>query len=225
VKGKAMLTRKIRLTIALVWSTCLGSAATVYDVRVSTAPLIGHTAGPFSLELQFNDGEGLGDANNTAVLSNVSFELGQPTGLPSVVGGVTGDLGSSVTMTDSSFFNQFIQSFNPGGTLSFRLSLSTNTDAGGVPDEFSLAILDSSGVEIPTLGPANALLIIDINSPVPAISTFPTDATQIPNAGGQPIDMAAPSVSSAAPEPASWGLLATGLTAIMMAARSRRCAK
>src|SRR5262245_43890975 len=82
-------------------------ADVIYDVSLNTAPLIGHPAGPFALELQFNDGNATGDGNNTALVSDFIFGAGSPTGTPSVLGGVTGDLSSSVAMTDSSFFNQF----------------------------------------------------------------------------------------------------------------------
>jgi hypothetical protein len=194
----------------------------IYNVSMNTTPLIGHPAGPFSLEFQLNDGNGTGDANNTATLSNFLFSGGAALGSPTLIGGVTGNLASGVTMTDSSFFNQFIQNFNPGATLSFQLGLTTNPDSGGVPDEFSFAILDRSGFEIPTVAPANALLIIDINSPT-TISTFRTDTSQSPSAGGPPIDIAAPRVTplvSNVPEPKSLLLLATGLLGVALTVRS-----
>ena len=180
-------------------------ADVIYDVSLGTAPLIGHPARPFALEIQLNDGSGTGDGNNTVLLSNFVFGGGNPSGTPSIFGGVTGNLSSSVAMTDSSFFNQFIQNFNPGATLSFQLMLTTNVDSGGVPDELSLALLDSSGFEIPTLGPADALLIIDINSGTPTISTFRTDTTQSPNARGLPIDIVTPVISTV-PEPSTLAL-------------------
>src|SRR5271167_1357003 len=92
-----------------------------YDMSMNTAPLIGHPAGPFSLEFQLNDGSGTGDDNNTAVLSNFTFGGGAPVGAPSLIGGATGDAGSSITITESSFFNQFIQQFTPGNQLDFDL--------------------------------------------------------------------------------------------------------
>jgi hypothetical protein len=121
-----------------------------YDISMNTAPLIGHAAAPFSLEFQLIDGNGTGDANNTAVLSNFTFSGGMPVGAPSLVGEATGDARSSISITDSSFFNQFIQQFTPGSELGFHLSLTTNVDAGGVPDQFTFSILDSSGSELPT---------------------------------------------------------------------------
>jgi hypothetical protein len=198
------------LFVALWIASGIGQAGVVYDVSLTTSPLIGHPAGPFALEFQLTDGAGIGDANNTAVLSNFIFNGGAAVGSPVLTGGVSGNLGSSIAMTDSSFFSQFIQNFSPSATFSFRLNLSTNIDDGGVPDEFSLSIPDRSGFEIPTHGAANALLLIDIGSSTPAGSTSATDIGQSPNAGGPPIDIAAPQVSpavSAVPEPGSLCLL------------------
>src|SRR5690349_14032044 len=118
---------------------------------MSTSPLVGNPAGPFSLDFQLNDGSAAGDGNNTAVLSGFFFGSGASLGSASVAGGASGDLGSSVTLTDSGFLNEFTQGFTPGATLQFLLNLSTNVDAGDTPDQFSFAILDSSGAQLPTL--------------------------------------------------------------------------
>ena len=197
-------------TRILVWFGCiLGlaapvSAGAIYDVVIDTVPMIGHPAGPFTLDLQFIDGSGAGDANNTAVLGNFTFGGGSPAGSAAGIGGVSGDLASSVQMIDSSFFNEFDQSFNPGASLSFRLAVSTNPDIGS-PDELSLAILDSSGFEIPTLGPGNALLTVNIGAGTAAAAGFATESTRSPPAGGPPIMIAAPRITavSAVPEPAT----------------------
>lgn len=206
-----MFTTVVRSLLVVVVLGCAASADTIYNVTLNTAPLIGHPAGPFAVELQFNDGNGAGDANNTALLSGFLFGGGGPSGAPMNIGGVAGNLASSITMSDSSFFNQLIQNFVPGGSLAFQLSLTTNLDSGGVPDEFSLSILDSSGFEIPTLGPANALLIIDIDSSTPTVSAFRADASLVPpGGGGPPIDIAAPQITpvvSRVPEPGSLPLL------------------
>jgi hypothetical protein len=219
-----MYLSKIFLLAIITGGLSLGDI--IDTVTINTSPLIGHSAGPFALELQFNDGNGTGDANNTAVLSTLMFGGGSVSGTPSVFGGVTGDLGSSITMTDSSFFNQFIQGFSPGISLSFQLALTTNLDSGGAPDEFSLSILDSSGVEIPTLGPANAFLIIDINSATPSTSAFASDTGQSPNAAGPPIDIGAPQIGSVSsvPEPNTFVLLSAAVCLIALSGR-RGCLK
>jgi hypothetical protein len=47
-----------------------------YDVTLDTAPLVGHPAGPFYVEVAFTDGGGVDDANNTITLSNIQFAGG-----------------------------------------------------------------------------------------------------------------------------------------------------
>src|SRR5437868_15463863 len=97
------------LASALFSFGTVGRASIIYDISVNATPLIGHSAGPFSLEFQLNDGSGIGDGNNTVVLSNFAFGAGGgQAGSPILNGGTTGALGSSVTIRDSSFFNQFI---------------------------------------------------------------------------------------------------------------------
>src|SRR5947209_6545178 len=92
----------------------------------------------------------LSEVNNH--LGNISFSGGAALGTAVLTGGVTGSLFSGVSMLDSSFLNEFTQQFVPGMSLSFRVTSTTNVDTGGVPDEFSFAILDDTGVEIPTQG-------------------------------------------------------------------------
>src|SRR5215831_4272177 len=127
-------------TLFFLMCTCvcssIANASILYDITMNTTPLIGHSASPFSVEFQLNDGSGTGDSNNTAILNDFLFNGGGPAGSPTLNGGANGNLTSGVTLTDHSFFNQFIQSFTPGSALSFRLSLSTNIDSGGTPDQF-----------------------------------------------------------------------------------------
>src|SRR5579859_8130563 len=93
-------------------SFCL--ASTMFAVTLDTSPLIGHPAGPFSLNFQFTDGQGTGDANNTVTLSSFAFGGGSAAGGPSLTGGASGSLGSGVVLTDSAFFNAFTEGFTPG---------------------------------------------------------------------------------------------------------------
>jgi len=196
-------------------------ADALYNVTIDTSPLIAHPAGPFALDLQLNDGSGTGNGNNTAILRSFNFASGDPSGTPTTVGQSSGNLSSSVTMADGSFFNEFVQTFTPGSMLSFQLSLTTNLEAS-VPDEFSLAILDRSGVEIPTLGRSNALIIIDIDSAFPSLSAFPTNTSVSPGAGGPPINIAVPTVTLAnVPEPGSLALVAAGGTALIFLIRRK----
>jgi hypothetical protein len=176
------------------------TADVVYNVSMDTAPLKNNAAGPFSLEFQFTDGSGASDGNNTITLDQFSFGAdGGLVGAPSTFGSTTGDLATSLSFTDSSFFNQFIQEFKPGNELQFRLTTTTNIDPGGVPDEFTFSILDNSGTELPTLGFFDVFVQLDISSAKPTPQSFASDTSRAA-AGGAPVDLSAPSIS-AVPEP------------------------
>ena len=88
--------------------------------QYDTSPLMGSPPpGPFYIDFQLNDGRGIGDANNMVAIGNFQFDGGNPMGNPlPPIGGAMGDLSSSVTITDSSFLNEFTQQFNPGSDLS-----------------------------------------------------------------------------------------------------------
>ncbi|MEI8021590.1 MAG: NF038129 family PEP-CTERM protein, partial [Schlesneria sp.] len=102
---------------------------------------------PFSLDLQFVDGGVL--SNNTVQVSNFTYGGGAATGSATTAGGATGDIGSTVTFDNSSFFQELYQSFTPGTKLNFDVTLSQNVD-GITPDSFVVAILDKDLLNIPT---------------------------------------------------------------------------
>jgi hypothetical protein len=95
-----------------------------YYVTISfdTSALIGHAAGPFSLNFQLNDGSGTKDGNNRVSVTSVSFGRGgSATGTPTVIGGCSGDLEAGVTIKDVELLNSFIQAFVPGDKLTFSV--------------------------------------------------------------------------------------------------------
>src|SRR5262249_21463960 len=60
----------VRLVAACVLPTAQSAFATLDTlITINTAPLIGHAAGPFSLDFELIDGSGTSDANNTVTLS------------------------------------------------------------------------------------------------------------------------------------------------------------
>ena len=206
------------LAVCVVFTQSQAIAAVIGVVQLNTAPLIGHTAGPFSIDFQL-----AGSGGSTATLSDFSFGAGGgPAGVPTLVGGATGDLSSTVTILDDSFLNEFTQAFTPGDILSFHLSLSGTAPAVGFPDEFSFAILDRTGAELPTNSFANVFLSADI-TPSPSVESFGSDLARAPQGGGRAIDIAPPVVvPSSVPEPVTLLLVAAGLACVFVARLWRR---
>jgi hypothetical protein len=172
---------KLNLLPLLLLASGLGvtvcQANVTFTVTTDTSALVGNAAGTFSLDFQFTDGSGTGDDNNTVVVGPFNFNGGSLSGSPTIQGGALAAAGN-VTLADTAFFSELFQGFSPGNRLTFQISLSTTPDAGGTPDQFSFAILDGNLHEIPTKGPANELLSVNLGSSNPQISTFASDLNQ-----------------------------------------------
>jgi len=201
----------VTLALVLVPAT---SHAISFKVTVDTRPLAGQTTppAPFSLEFQLNDGDGT--VNNTVTLSNFNFGAGgSASGSPATTGGASGNLASTVTLTDSSFFNEFIQGFTPSSTgpLSFLIDLTTNVEPT-TPDAFSFAIFDSSKTGLPTSF-FDVFLQIDITNPL-TITTYASDLAASPPGCPTcpPIEIDAPVIS---PEPSTLFLFGFGVMLLL----------
>ena len=193
----------------------------IYNVTLNTSPLVGHPAGPFYVELTFTDGSGVADANNTVTISNVNFGGGSALGGPLLFGGASGSLETGVTITDSSVLSLFSEQFAPGLSLSFSLGLTANDDAGGTPDGLTFFLLDSSGVQIPTLAPFGDYFIsADLGSAGAVFNAFASDSTR-PLSVGNPVSIPAPSITavSSVPEPSALYLLGGALLGIAVVRR------
>jgi hypothetical protein len=186
----------------------LASANVVYTVSLNTGAISG-VAG-YAVGLSFQDGSGAGDNNNAVTLSNFAFGGGSAGGAPVLAGGASGDIHSSVTLSDNFFSSLLVEGFTPGARLSFNVNLTTNVDAGGIPDFFGFSLL-FNGNPLPTqddtLG--DNLLYFNIDSANPAAARWAT-------AAGSPVALDAPTVAPAAPpgqvpEPATLALLGLGL--------------
>jgi len=189
----------------------------IASVSLNTAPLVAGSAGPFSLDFELIDGSGTNDGNNSVILTGFSFGSGGSAGTATLTGGATGDLLSGVTLTDSSFLNDFAQPFVPGSILSFTLQLSTNQEVTGFPDEFTFAILDRTGGELPTQSFFDVFVDIDITAQT-TVQTFGSDPTRAPRGGGPPLSIPAPTVQGIVPEPSDLIPLAVGLAMIICGA-------
>jgi hypothetical protein len=197
----------------------LAQADVVYNVSMNTSSLVGN--GPFTIDLQFIDGTGLpADLNNnTVMVENFQFGAGSASGGGTVTCsppgpcGVTGSLASGVTLKDNVFFNEYDENFTPGGVLSFKVDTTNNLDPSGTPDEFSFAILDSMGNELPTTGPASEFMDVTLTGAGgPVVSTYGS----VPGAA---FSVAAPVVQSplAVPEPSVLLPLGVGLGVLVFA--------
>jgi hypothetical protein len=196
-------------------------AQLAYRFTVDTTPLIGHSAAPFYLDFQLNDGSGLGDGNNTAWLSNFNFHGGAPMGATAGMGSFTGNLSSMVSLSDHSFLNEFYQAFTPGSFLQFDLNLTTRVDSGLFPDTFAFAILDGTLSNLPTLsGGSDLFALINITGPSSVVHTYASDGSVAPAAGGPPIMLAAP-MDRAIPEPSMYGCVAAVALALAAVVRRR----
>jgi len=166
-----------------------------FTVHVNTAALVNHPAGPFTVDFQLTNGNGRSDGNSACTLSHFDFGAGgKPLGVPTVRGGASGSLGSVVTLRTSTFLNEFTQTFAAGEKLKFQLDLTSTFEPGSTPDQFSFALLDKTGAELPSTSPFAALLKVDLNSVKPTVESFPTDSSRKPRGGGPVIAVDAPQI-------------------------------
>lgn len=207
---------QVRILAAFIAAFAAGAhyanADMLYNISMDTSALVGNAAAPFYLDFQFNDGSGTNDGNNTVTVDGFNV-AGVGAAVPS--GGGTGDLGSSIVLTDSTFFNEVFQQFTPTSLLQFQVNLTTNVDLGSTPDEFTFAILwGSSQLDIPTTNPNSAFLTIDITNPL-TITSSASDPNQ-PLGTNPGVNIAAPTVAlqgagTVVPEPGSLWLCITVL--------------
>ena len=222
--------RLLGLTTVTLWSlvqTPGMSHAVSFTFTLDTTSLATQPTPPkpFALDFQFLDDNRT--RSNTVTLSHFEFGAGGgPNGSPTLSGGASGDLSGTVTLTDSSFFNELFQGFTPSGSdpLRFVLTLTTNVEPV-TPDTFTLALFDSSGTEIPTSA-FGAFARIDITNPL-TLNTYASDTRMAPP--GCPtcpaLVLDAPVVelaSAPVPEPGTFLLLVSGVAVALLAQRRHR---
>jgi len=186
-----------------------------YRVTIATDALQGAPAGPFYVDFQLFDGTGAGNANTTVSLSNFNFGGGSSVAGTFDAGGVSGSLDSNITLTDSSFYNEFYQGFTPGSTLQFDLQISSSPQGGVTPDSFAFAFLDSTLSNLPTLAPGSDVFsYVEIGDGDPVVTNYASNDSIIPNAGGPGLSILAPSFQPV-PEASTFGAAAAvGLLAL-----------
>jgi hypothetical protein len=180
-----------------------------YDVNLNTSSLSGTSA---QLAFDFIDG---GPPSNTTTIS--AFSTNGTLGSSSTTGGVSGTLPGNVTLTDSSFFNEYLQNITLATNLSFHLD-ATNTPPGlgSIPDSFSFFLL-AQNTSLPlftTSDPtgSDALFALDLNGTTQGtLAVF-----SVPN---HEVTFSVTSPVTAVPEPSTWLLLGSGVLVLAFVKR------
>lgn len=185
--------------------------AALFSISLDTSGLVGQ--GEFQLNFQLIDGDG--GVGSLITLSDFDFGGGSPVGdpvpAPPFANAGSGSLSTEVTLQDTAFFTSFTQGFLPGSTLAFLLEVTGSSDPS-TPDYFTMALLDSRGFEVPTLGFAEELLSLALVTGAAPLS-FGTDPARTN------LNVPAPTVA-AVPEPATALLVLTGTALIGVRRRS-----
>lgn len=216
--------RMVGLGLAAVLSGALAGAPAeasfLYNFNLDTSTL---TAGnTYKLDFQLNDGDL--NNNNHVFLNNFNFGTGGSLNSPLLQGGASGDLSSGVMLTDSNFLNEFTQDFTAGDTLGFDFLSSNafdNSDPFAQFDEFSFALLDGNGDQIPTTSPSGSLITANFNGDsAPLVQPYGSDTS-----GGapalNPIVTAAPQTQPV-PEPSTYAMMGLGAMAMLVMARRQK---
>jgi len=209
------------------------SAQLLYTVTVNTSALT--PGSTYYAEYTLSDGTVLSSSspstNNTVVLSAFTLGGGTLGTVQSPFGNASGNMGSTVTLADGDAGGvaDFAQGFTPGSALKFNVNMTTVHNSGGIPDVFTMYLLDSGFNPITTNAPVdtpNAFLRVDITGPgltLGNVQTFANTGIPVPSPvitaiGGGP--------SNGTPEPGSVTLvLGSVVFASLTALRRRKLAK
>lgn len=189
-----------------------------FTATLNTTPLESDAAqGPFYVDLTLTGGSTL----NTAQVTINGFTFGSGGSAGSSINptnGASGNINSTVTLVNSTEYNDFYQSFTPGSQLTFNVDVATTSYDTPIPANFSFSILDGTQNPIPTTDPtgADTLLNVDLNGPSPTFNLYGS----VPDSYG----LSAPTVStpSMVPEPATLVMVSLGLLMAGSVARRRR---
>jgi hypothetical protein len=176
------------VSLALVgslWTSPARLEAISVNVALDTSALAGQRA---TLAFDFIDGDGgdpahpEGIKNNTVTISAffpaAALKTAPPPSGSLVTGGVSGTLNPGpLILTDSAFFNEFLQPVVLGGILGFRVDMTESfVDTSlTVPDAFSFFVLDSDAVNplVSTSDPAGSLLLFNADGQVQVFTSSP----------------------------------------------------
>lgn len=203
----------LRLCLICAALLVMGSAAQTaradsFTVFVNTSSIAGQSG---FLDLQFNPGN-MTARSSTALITGFT-SVGGTLGSATLTGDVTGMLPNTVTIRNSTQFNDLFQAFTFGTSFSFNVNLSvTNPGSTGAATEFVLSLFGSDQqTPLLTSDPDGRLLSIQLN---------PNGSTTVQTFGSSSGIITVRQQVSAVPEPATLLLLGTGLAGV--AARVRR---
>ena len=180
-----------------------------YAVNLDTSSLSGTSA-----QLAFDFIEG-GPPSDTTTIS--AFSTNGTVGSSSTTGGVSGTLPANVTLTDSSFFNEYLQNMTLATNLSFHLDATNNPpNLGSFPDSFSFFLLSqNTGLPLFTTSDptgSGALFALDLNGTTQGgLAVF-----SVPN---HEVTFSVTSPVTSVPEPSTWLLLGSGVLVLAFVKR------
>jgi MYXO-CTERM domain-containing protein len=210
----------------LIMAADRARADEIFNVSLDTSKLASDYTGPFGIDFEL-----VGTNGNTITVSDFSFGSGSPgPGSAFLTGGASGDLSSTVTLTDTaSFFSDFNQQFTPGATLTFTVDTTlVAPPTGGIPDNFSMVLFSSydpvngynpatgsGGTPIPTTDPTGNDTFFNFNVNGPGMTTV----SSYPSSSG---DVTITVTPASVPEPSSGVIMAVGLLGMAGALSGRR---
>lgn len=212
----------LALTVAAFAVLCLcverASAAVTYDVSVDTSTLSGQSG---NLDFQFNPGDltTLGATATVTDFTSLGATLIQPATL---TGGASGSLPGTLTLVNSSTYNDIFQGITFSSSLSFEVTLSgeaIDNPGGSFGSSFLFSLYAADGTTpLLTTDSSGSVVTVNLNpNGTTGSQTFPSD-----NSGGSSVGRALPQSSSAVPEPSTFALMAFGFAGLMGRQMRRR---